>query len=75
MKRTKYGYDVSVCDVNGNKGLRFEKKDDYGFRSSFLLTREDLEGALGLIPASVRIEAQSPLCCVVSGVSLNKKGV
>jgi len=73
LKKTKYGYDVSLCDMQGLTELRFEKDEGHGGRASFILTKEDLEAALKLVLEKVRIEQGRPLCCVDGGVLFEKK--
>lgn len=71
LKKTKYGYDVSVCDTRGAASLRFERGEEHGRRASFVLTREDLEVALKFIAGLGQV---GPLFYVEGSVLSEKKG-
>lgn len=57
--------------MRGTTGLRFERGPEHGSRASFVLTREDLEGALKFVSGLGQV---GPSFCVEGGV-LEKKGV
>jgi hypothetical protein len=74
--RTRYGYEMALVDVKGNwreRQVRFEREEGHEARAAFVLTRGDLELALGMVlEEAVRTGGEKPLCCFDGEVLFGK---